>query len=66
MTSFPAVRNAHSCFCMARVEMSAISSRSDENSIQTLRSLARAAKFWKMECRGSFDDWPKACSTWKT
>ena len=53
------------CFCTARVETNVISFRLDANLIQMLRCLARAARCSKMECRGSFDDWPKAYSIWK-
>ena len=51
--------------CTARVETSVISFRLDASLIRMLHCLVRAEKFWRTECRGSFDDWPKVYSIWK-
>ena len=49
----------------ARVETNGISFRLDASLIRMLRCSVHAEKCSKMECRGSFDDWPKGYSIWK-
>src|SRR5262245_12139194 len=61
MRLFPAVRTGPCCSYTARVETNAISFQLDANSIPMHPCLARAEKFSKVECRGSFDAWPKGC-----